>query len=148
MARTQVERLVVLEIEVRRRPNDFEDAVIGALLDGEHPILEQLRRQQGRCLVTERTRTTSGVFTDLEVPAGIPVDLPYRLFTIHDVYLNIVGLECGASAILYVSGGLLYLLECVSNAHEPWPDQPELASPPYYGGSGERDMAWVESFWT
>lgn len=121
----------------------LEEAVLEALLAGDHPVLAALRKQIPHATVTSRTMTRVGFFTDLRVPAGAnSAPSSKSQLWIGDVFAEIDGLKYGAGFILEVRDGYLSQLEGYS-FHEAWPDEVrffQLA----YTGNGDRDIASLD----
>jgi len=107
----------------KRMLNAFERAVLEKLLDGNHPVLAGLRAQLDACEVSSRELTGVGFFTHLEVDKSVErVATPRPRIQVLYVGAKISGLERGASFVLFVRGGYLYVLEGFSY-DEPWPQE-------------------------
>jgi hypothetical protein len=135
--------------EVRTRPSssprmstgltDLEGAVLKALLEGSHPVLDALRRQLRTCDAQRREFTGYGFFTELRVqPDERPAPMPSERLRLGDVEAHIPGLEHGAGFLLYVDRGFLTMLEGYSY-DEPWPVEVNNFTLEYAGGV--RDVA-------
>jgi hypothetical protein len=99
----------------------FEAAVLSLLLDGEHPLLAQLRAQATGCTVLDRTFTEVGFWTDLAAaPASPPLE-GEPSFELGDVVASIPGGNHGAGFVLFVRDGRLAMLEGYTY-DDPWPD--------------------------
>jgi hypothetical protein len=96
----------------------LEHAVVEKLLQGEHPVLANLRDQLRECSVVRRELTGVGFYTYFNV--ATPSAPEPRNLRLDDVAAEIAGLRNGAGFILYVANGRLDLLEgyCFD---EPWP---------------------------
>jgi len=112
----------------------FETDVVAALLTGDATALRQLRAQLPFARVAERQTTDSGLFVTFTVVSALPCSMTSLTFS--DLQIEMPGIAHGAAAILYVNDGLLHMLECVTNAQEPWPALPEYRSLLYLQSSG------------
>lgn len=101
-------------------PIPLEDAVLRMLLAGKHPTLAQLRRQFDAATVTSREQTGAGFFTHFSVPASLRVQRDE--LCLEDVRGAIVGLENGAGFILFITNGVIDVLEGYSYG-EDWPSE-------------------------
>jgi hypothetical protein len=119
---------------------DLERAVLTKFLDGDHPVLELLRRQLETCKAGTREFTGAGFFTNLIVDESLarPVECNLRLGDVgaHQV----VGLQHGAGFVLYVDKGMLNMLEGY-NYGEPWPEQISGFKLHYINRNGEGGMS-------
>jgi hypothetical protein len=98
--------------------NELERAVLTKLLEGEHPLLAQLREQLPHCRVSHRELTGHGFFAYLNVgdaPGADDVKLRFG-----DVVAEIDGMLHGAGFLLFVDQGLLTMLEGYGY-DDPWP---------------------------
>lgn len=104
--------------------DDFERTVLDALLEGDHPVLEQLRAQAAIARVRARERSEFGQFTDLWIEDDVePIDFADR-FAIDDHYARIEGVDEEAALLLHVVRGRLKTLE----AFVPRPLWPKAAT--------------------
>ncbi len=114
----------------------IEEALLKKLLDGDLPLLVQLRRQFEVCRMVKRELTGFGFYTTLMVPDNIPrksgVDIKFG-----DVVGDVPGLPSGAGFLLYVKDGVLDMLEGYSY-DESWPSSIESFNLKYMRGV-ERD---------
>ncbi|NMG72897.1 hypothetical protein [Parazoarcus communis] len=119
----------------------FEQAVLEKLLDGDFPLLIQLRQQLARCTVAKREFTGFGFYTTLSVPADVrrTVGLDVKF---GDVVGKIPELPSGAGFLLYVKNGVLDMLEGYSY-DEPWPSSIDNFSLEYVKGE-QRDLTALE----
>ena len=101
--------------------SDLERAVLGKLLEGEHPVLAALREQAARVQVARREVTNAGFFCDLEAPE-MAAQTARTTFTLDDVVAELEGTQQGASFVLIVKKGRMTLLEGFTR-DEPWPEQ-------------------------
>lgn len=90
---------------------EFEKIVMSKLLGGEHEILEALRQQYLKGLVTSREFTGCGFFTYFEVPESMALDgINGR---IDDVKAQIIDHKGNyLFFILYITNGKFDVLEC------------------------------------
>lgn len=106
---------------MKQELTEFERAVLGKLLAGDHPVLEALRVQLRHCHVERREHTGHGFFTELEVDESAPTaPTPRAEARIRDVTATVAGLQHGAGFVLLVRDGYLDQLEGFSY-EEPWP---------------------------
>jgi hypothetical protein len=101
--------------------NEFEQAVLSKLLDGEHPVLAGLRVQAEAARIALREYTGAGFFLSFDVPPEVPV-LAVRDFHFGDVNADIEGLQYGAGFVVFVRSGRLDTVEGYSY-EEPWPKE-------------------------
>jgi hypothetical protein len=97
----------------------LELAVLTKLLDGDHPVLTQLRKQIPQLSVVSREFSGVGFFTDVSVLTrhdAVPESL-----TFGDVEATIEGLRNGAGFVLFVRAGAISMLEGYTY-DEPWPE--------------------------
>lgn len=102
--------------------DDFERNVLRVLLEGDHPVLEQLRAQAAVAGVRSRERSEFGQFTDLWVDAD-PIDFDER-FAIDDHYARIAGVDEDVALLVHVVRGRLKTIEAFV-ARPPWPETVE-----------------------
>lgn len=100
--------------------NDLEQAVLGKLLAGDHPVLATLREQSERARLARRECTGVGFFCEFEVDSNAP--MVQGDSSIGDVHAELEGLAHGAGFMLFVRGGRLSILEGYTY-DEPWPKQ-------------------------
>lgn len=120
----------------------LERSVLEKLLDGDHPLLGQLRQQLVSCAATERELTGCGFFTTFLVHPSFKT-LPDLTFTFGDVDAKIAGLTFGAGFLLYVTDGRLDVLEGYCYG-ELWPDSIESFAL-HYASGGSRNLAALGS---
>ena len=118
----------------------LEHSVLVKLLDGEHPILDQLRKQLPACSVRRRESTGAGFYTYLDVGDAPTVDSVNVRFG--DVIADIEGMNHGAGFVLYVEHGSLHMLEGYGY-DDPWPSAITFFTLRYATGS---DRNW-NSIW-
>lgn len=99
----------------------LERAVLSKFLAGEHPVLDQLRRQLGTCRVSNRTTSGVGFFTEFACTADVEPPIVFDTTLRVDVHAEVDGLEYGAGFLLFIKRGRLDMLEGFTNAGEPWP---------------------------
>lgn len=119
----------------------LEKAVLVKLLEGDIPLLIQLRQQLAGCAVTKREFTGFGFYTTLVVSEDIPrtTDLDIKF---GDVVGDIPELRSGAGFLLYVKNGVLDMLEGYSY-DERWPSSIRTFSLKYLKGE-RRDWSGLE----
>jgi hypothetical protein len=96
----------------------FEQDILAKLLDGEHPILEQLRKQLPACRVNRREYTGVGFYTYFGVDNALSANDVKMCFG--DVLAEIEGIVHGVGFVLYVEHGRLHMLEGYGY-DESWP---------------------------
>src|SRR5919106_967022 len=103
--------------------SELEQAVMEAALEGDHPVLEALRRQLRTSRVKERAETGAGFFVEFEIDSRLP-PAPTSRKDLHigDVAASVKGLKHGAGFVIFVKDGYLKMLEGYSY-DEPWPKQ-------------------------
>lgn len=106
----------------RLRPH--EQLAIDMLLDGDHRVLETLRRQANQVAVSRRTYTTAGEYIDLIVPEEVEIVEPSDLI-LQDIEFEFKNVNDGAAILLYVERGRLSFLEFATYGCE-WPEDPEV----------------------
>lgn len=112
------------------KQSDLEQQLMAAFLAGDDLVLATLREQYATAVVTSRDLTGVGFFTHFAVAASAPRVVPSD-FIIHDIGVEVAGLEYGASAMLFVRDGLIDFLEVVTHSGE-WSDNATLVSIYYY----------------
>jgi hypothetical protein len=98
---------------------ELERAVLAKLLQGEHPLLNQLRRQLAQCRVSRREMTGHGFFTYIDT-GDVPPAGDVKV-TFGDVVAEIEGMPDGAGFALYIEHGRLSMLEGYGY-DDPWPN--------------------------
>ena len=120
---------------------NFERNIIEKFVNGDHPILGELRRQLELSSVRKREMTGVGFYLYLDVPED-SLSMPSADFILDDVNANIAELRHGAGFVLYVRDGRLSMLEGFSY-DEPWPDNISEYSLKYDKGA-QRDWKELE----
>ncbi len=110
-----------------------ERTVLDKCLTGEHPLLQSLREQLDGIQVAEREYTGVGVYVRLAY-TGDARPCPCPSLVIDDVLLDVEGLEHGAASAVFVTEGVLSLLEMYSYG-EPWPARPVILGMTYRGAT-------------
>jgi len=110
---------------------DFEREVIAALLAGDDPLLDALRRQYAASNVRAREVTPRGFVTRFDVePPAQPVDR--KLLHLDDLQIELEGVKSPVDASLHVLNGRLRSLECFVY-DGTFPESPVIRSAWYYG---------------
>ena len=100
---------------------NFENRIMKMLLDGDHPLLENLRHQFEQCRVSSRKFTGVGFFTDFEVDARLAYGkINLELSDIH--INNVVGIRYGIGIVLFIREGVLSFLEGYTYDPESYPE--------------------------
>ena len=102
---------------------DLEQAVLGALLEGEDAILTALRSQLALAQVCERRFTGVGFFTYFALPPHVErAPVPEKFAPFGDVIADLERTRHGAGFVLFLKNGRLHMLEGYTY-DEPWPAQ-------------------------
>ena len=110
---------------------DFERQVIAALLAGDAPLLDVLRKQYAAAAVRDREVTARGFVTRFDVPPSAPA-IDRKLLHLDDLQVELEGVKTPADASLHVLNGRLRSLECF--VYEgAFPESPAIKSAWYYG---------------
>lgn len=109
----------------------FEQAVMQALLAGDDPMLESLREQYALATVRDREITPSGFVTRFEVPPSAPL-IDRKLLHLDDLQLELDGAQTPVDTALNVHNGRLRSLEC-SVYDGTFPESPSIKAAWYYG---------------
>ncbi|HEX3580939.1 MAG TPA: hypothetical protein VH087_04200 [Thermoanaerobaculia bacterium] len=120
--------------------NDFERALLEALLVGPLDVLKRLGEQIDSATVLSRELSGTGFFLNFEVPRTVPRVEPPN-FEISDVYFDLEGTEHGGGAILFIRDGVVTMLEAYCH-WGAWPAEPAEFKLHYFDGE-ERDIAKV-----
>ena len=122
------------------------------LLAGDNADLALLRQQLAVVEVGGREFSGAGFFTQLRVPVSAPRLEGTTRLVIGDVYAEVTGLDHVVGFLLFISDGVLDMLECFIYDDE-WPASPTSLLRAYYvhqrEGSSElvetpsRDLAWT-----
>ena len=99
----------------------LEKEVMGMLLQGENSVLAMLYQQYLVSTVKKRELTGVGFFTTFVAPKGISSVNNYS-FTFGDVVAEMDGLKHGVGFVLFVTNGIIDILEGYTY-DEPWPDK-------------------------
>ena len=121
---------------------DLERSVMEMLLSGEQPTLRVLRQQFAASRPSKREHTGVGFFTYFDVPASTPRPSIDARVRIDDVQATLSGLQYGAGFVLFVSNGVIEMLEGYTY-DEPWPRDAQLVNLRY--SKLPRDLAMLES---
>lgn len=100
----------------------LERAVLDCILEGEHPVLENLRAQAAKAVLTRRDNTGVGFYCRVAVPETAALLAEPTDFQIADVAAEISGLRNGAGFVLFIRKGRIDMLEGFTFG-EPWPEQ-------------------------
>jgi hypothetical protein len=110
---------------------EFEKAVMSALLAGDDPLLATLREQYAAATVRDRERSANGFITRFEVPAPAPV-IERKLLHLDDLQVEVEGASTPVDTALNVHNGRLRSLECSVYEGE-FPESPRITAAWYYG---------------
>jgi hypothetical protein len=119
---------------------DLERAVLTKFLDGDHPVLNSLRRQLETCSVSTRELTGVGFYANLVADASVAPRVESDFIFSDVVAQQVDGLQHGACFVLYVESGVLKMLEGCSY-DEPWPEQISGFQLSYRNRKGEGGMS-------
>jgi len=121
-------------------PTHLEHAVLHALLDGDHPVLEALREQLRGLSVAHRIVTPTSFTTVLRPGRGAArAPVPAPRVVLDDLHADVPGLPGGAAFALFVDDGWLSRLEGSTFARETWPE--DLAGFTLHLEDPERDLS-------
>lgn len=109
----------------------FESAVMTALLAGDDPLLESLRRQYEVSTVRDREITRTGFVTRFEVPASAP-RIARKLLHLDDLQVELEGANTPADCALHIHEGRLRSLESFVYDGD-FPENPVIRAAWYYG---------------
>ena len=99
----------------------LEKDVMEMLLQGENSVLAMLYQQYLISTVKKRELTGVGFFTTFVVPERIS-SVTNESFTLGDVVAEADGLKHGVGFVLFVTNGIIDMLEGYTY-DEPWPDK-------------------------
>jgi hypothetical protein len=111
--------------------DEFERAVMQALLAGDDPLLETLRAQYEVATVRDREITPTGFVTRFDVPASAKA-IDRKLLHLDDLQVELEGAKTPVDTALNVYSGRLRSLEC-SVYEGAFPESPVIAAAWYYG---------------
>lgn len=120
--------------------NEIERRVLEMILDGDHPIIAQLRQQLACCQVVNREWTGSGFFTELGVARDCDAaDTKKDSIHFGDVAAEVESVRYGMGFLMKVVSGCLGSLEGYT-FEEPCRENPRLLELRYTEG-GQRDFS-------
>jgi|SRR3954468_10000148 hypothetical protein len=130
----------------------IEQRALEMLLVGDREEFVALRAQLNAASVARREYTGVGFFTHFSVPADSTRLKTRGQFVIGDLYAEITGLQHDAGFLLFVTDGIISMLECFI-VDDRWPDDAVLhrayyVHPAVPGTSNlvetkERDLEWA-----
>lgn len=132
------------------RFDELEKDLMKFLLAGDDPVLATLREQYAVSVITDRTFTGVGSFTDFAIPEGTTPVKPANI-EISDVFLELQGVEFGFLVILFVRDGYMSSLEIVHVSTNLLPEEPVVERISYAtnkGDSNVRDMEALRHVWS
>ena len=91
--------------------DELEQQVMKALLAGDDPLMETLRKQYASAVVRDGEVSAGGFVTRFEIPEGVPL-IDRKLLHLDDLQIELEGLEAPADTSLHVHNGRLRSLEC------------------------------------
>ena len=109
----------------------FEKQVMAALLAGDDPLLDALRKQYAAATVRDREMTANGFITRFDVPNTAP-SIERKLLHLDDLQVELAGTKSPVDASVHVFNGRLKSLECFLYEGS-FPSEPEIKSAWYYG---------------
>lgn len=110
---------------------EFERAVMAALLAGDDPLLKTLRAQYAAASVRGREMTTTGFVTRFEVPSTVEA-IDRKLLHLDDLQIELEGARTPADTSVHVHNGRLRSLECFVY-DGMFPAEPSIKAAWYYG---------------
>jgi hypothetical protein len=111
--------------------DELERQIMTALLAGDDPLLETLRKQYASAVVRDREISAGGFVTRFEIPAGAPL-IDRKLLHLDDLQVELEGLTAPADTSLHVHKGLLRSLECFVY-DGIFPEAPVIRAAWFYG---------------
>ena len=91
--------------------DELEKQIMSALLAGDDPLMETLRKQYASAVVRDREVSPGGFVTRFEIPEGAPL-IDRKLLHLDDLQVELEGLDAPADTSLHVHNGRLRSLEC------------------------------------
>src|SRR5688500_793054 len=110
---------------------EFEQAVMKALLAGGDPLLETLRAQYAVATARDREITPAGFVTRFDVPPSVDA-IDRKLLHLDDLQVELDGAKTPVDTALNIYSGRLRSLEC-SVYEGSFPESPVIKSAWYYG---------------
>ena len=110
---------------------DFERQLVTALLAGDDPLLDTLRKQYEAASVRGREQNATGFVTRFDVPETAPA-IDRKLLHLDDLQVQLEGASTPADASLHIHNGRIKSLECFVYDGE-FPSAPVITSAWYYG---------------
>ena len=104
---------------------------MSALLAGDDPVLDTLRRQYAAATVRDRERTATGFITRFQVPEEIPAAGRKNLH-LDDLQVQLDGAQTPVDTSINVHNGRLRSLECFLY-EGTFPEDPVIRGAWYYG---------------
>jgi hypothetical protein len=111
--------------------DEFERAVMSALLAGDDPILDALRQQYAAATVSGREQTESKFVTRFDVSSSVP-PIDRKLLHLDDLQVELAGAATPADLSVHVQNGRLHSLEGFVY-DGAFPESPEIRAAWYYG---------------
>ena len=111
--------------------DEFERAVMAALLAGDDPLLKTLREQYAAASVRGREMTATGFVTRFEVPPTVAA-IDRKLLHLDDLQIELEGVRTPADTSVHVHNGRLRSLECFVY-DGTFPAEPSIKAAWYYG---------------
>ena len=121
----------------------YELVLLDALLVGNDPILEALRKQYRKASLKRRDFTGVGSFSYFDLQEHELKVLPEN-FHIGDVWFELSDNDSGGEAILFIKNGAIDFLETFVHAGE-WPRSIKILKVHYFGGA--RDLESLRKAW-
>lgn len=110
---------------------EFENAVMTALLAGDDPLLETLRVQYAQATVRRREEVPGGRVVTFELPADAPV-VDRKAMHLDDLQLEVKESPTPVDSSVHVQNGRLRTLEYFVYDGD-FPDEPTITAARYYG---------------
>ncbi len=124
--------------------DELEKDLMKFLLAGYDPVLETLREQYAVSVITARTYTGVGSFTDFAIPEGTTPVKPANI-KIEDVFLQLQGVKFGFLVILFVRNGYMSSLEIVHVSTDLLPEEPVVECISYMTNKGDFNVRDIEA---
>ena len=125
----------------------FEKKLMDMFLDGNEPVLEELRDQYKNSIVESRKFTGAGFFTHFKVDKGISPLAGRKSFQISDIDVTSDSVKGAFGFILFINEGYLSMLEGYTLSTEVWPEDYSNIVLSYFGSGGARDLEKLKKRW-
>lgn len=116
------------------------NSVMNMLLNGEHEILDVLRKQYDQCILESVENTGVGFYANFKINTNaIKLQEPYSNLVFGDVYGTVNNEFGSVGFILFIRNGYISFLEGYSNKQNDWPDE-DCITLSYFDTSKKRNL--------